>query len=121
MSEENDDYLEFLNEIGLTVKQMSDAAAVSTWKDCDSETVQVGCSEIHGQGVRAKVDLAPSESIPAIHQGQWTQWGRFMNHSKYPNVKPVGNIQNIALVPLQEIGKGSEVLVNYRDMLACLK
>lgn len=82
----------------------------------DIEGVYVGSSNIQGVGVFAK-DIKSGELVGyARIDGNRTILGRYTNHAKNGNVKPVMSGDNIVLVATRDINK-EEITVDYRDMI----
>lgn len=82
----------------------------------DIEGVYVGSSEIQGVGVFAN-NLKSGELIGCARQdGKRTILGRYTNHAKSGNSKPVLQGNDVVLIATKDISM-EEITVNYRDMV----
>jgi hypothetical protein len=118
-----DDYLLFLEEIGATPEQMDAALAIGipfspSWFHC----VKFGPSNIHGIGMFAKFRLPSDYRIgDGKTGGEWSQAGRFTNHSADPNLKAVPSDFGFDFVTTREVGMNEELTVNYRSVKAAME
>ncbi len=116
------DYQLFLSEYGL-----SDALVIKDMNvvPCDVEKspgagVVLGISRLHGTGVFALQEYKAGEYVCLTKRdGQKEPAGRYMNHSKTPNVLSVRlharDDGDIIAIALRDINAGDEILVNYRQ------
>jgi hypothetical protein len=82
----------------------------------DIKGVYVGSSEIQGVGVFAN-NLKSGELIGYARQdGKRTILGRYTNHAKGGNSKPVLQGNDVVLIATRDISM-EEITVNYRDMV----
>ena len=114
------DFALFLAQMGVTQPDMD--AVVQIESDMITMPEGVGVelreSKIHGMGLFATRDFEVGEVLcPGRLDGMRTPAGRFINHSKNPNIKPVKSNDDIHAVAVKFIAKGDEVFVNYRDSM----
>jgi hypothetical protein len=83
-------------------------------KDFDYEKKK---SDVHGIGLFATKDINKKQKglmIEISNKGYlYTNLGKYMNHSKDPNVKLVSDNNQIFAIPLREIKKGEEIVCDY--------
>lgn len=80
--------------------------------------VEIGPSTIEGHGVMTKAPIILGERICPIRIGpNRTPAGRYLNHSDSPNAKCFLEDRSVYVDAIWPIPSGSEVLVNYRDVL----
>lgn len=112
-----------LKQIGFThdeVKKISDIDSDMTeLPENFNNAVYVGKSDISGNGLFSKKDFLPGELIcPARINDKRTIAGRYTNHGFQVNAKMVINESDINLVAVDNIFKGEEITVNYREVIA---
>jgi len=82
---------------------------------CDQ--VEIKSSDIEGQGVFLTGDVKEGEVFALARLlNNRTPVGRYTNHSDTPNAGPISKDGLGMLVALQDIGKGEEVTVDYREI-----
>jgi hypothetical protein len=82
----------------------------------DIQGVKLNNSDIHGLGVFAE-DFKKGKIIGyARLDGNRTILGRYTNHAKSHNAKPLKNGNNIMLYAIKDIYQ-EEITVDYRDMI----
>lgn len=126
--EPDNDYQDLLNEMGLTDKDVWDDMAKFPVSPMPfgSYPIMVGDSKIHGRGVLATANISAGTLLPARLSGKKTPVGRYTNHSKNPNCRPVSISGDLYFETLNDVscGKGGrcgeELTVNYREVL-CLQ
>lgn len=96
MSENTDDYLDFIDE-----------------------RLQLDNSKIEGTGVIACYDLLVGDSFLArTHDGKRTAVGRYTNHSNTPNCVMREGVKSIMLEVSKPVSKGEELTCDYRVSVA---
>lgn len=115
-----DDYLKFLEEVGLTEEDMEKTMATlpPPVPAAERERYYVAESEINGMGVFAKEDVEGLIGIMLDGQ-EWHEAGRYANHSTTPNAFPVK--AGTALLMVGRASKDEELTVNYRDVRRVLQ
>ena len=123
---DNLDYLNLLTEINMTEEEVQEQVQVNDLVDFDTvNTLRLATSAIHGKGVFTTAPLTKDEYIAKGRINNCrTIAGRYTNHSKTPNCKMVfedgGDVWLVALDNISGClggGKGTELTVNYRDVL----
>lgn len=88
----------------------------SSSKDFEYEKKESG---IHGIGLFATEDINKSQKglmIQITDKGYlYTKLGKYLNHSKDPNVKLVVDNNQIFAITLRNIKKGEEIVCDYDD------
>jgi SET domain-containing protein len=83
-------------------------------KDFDYEKKN---SDVHGIGLFATKNINKKQKglmIKVSNKGYlYTNLGKYMNHSKTPNVKLVLDGSQIMAIPLRDIKKGEEIVCDY--------
>lgn len=114
------DFLEFLNEVGLTPADLN-GVEVEWTKRSDSDPYVSAPSDVAGVGVFVTQDFSPEDTVASLMvDGVWTEAGRFANHHPSPTARPVRDGSTIKAVALSALPRGTELLLNYRDMRAVL-
>lgn len=112
------DYLLFLEQLGMTQEQMDVMLRIDSDHTPMPEgfDVEVRPSIIHGHGVFVTREFDEGEFIcPGRIDGCRTFAGRFTNHSHEPNAIPyIFENEDIALVALRPLQANEEVLIDYR-------
>lgn len=113
------DYFSCIKELGFThaeVRKITEDTKDQTDQGL-SDAVYVGTSPIQGNGVFCAVDFKEGETLSYGRiGGKRTKAGRYTNHSKLPNCKfVVDGKGNMVLVAVQDIRKGEEATVDYRQ------
>jgi hypothetical protein len=127
-TEDQDDYLEMLKEIGFTeelVREQTENLEDQIEMPYGNYSFMVSDSMIQGKGVFATKDFKENEIVgPARVNGLRTPLGRFTNHSKHPNAKMIADENgDIFLVMTKSVNgckggqKGDEIVVDYRQVL----
>lgn len=74
-------------------------------------------SNIHGFGVFATNDIEKNQkglAAKILDNGfYYTNLGKYLNHSKNPNVKIIIKNMKVIVVPLRKIKKGEEIICDY--------
>lgn len=118
---EQDDYARLMNELNITDQLVKSQSAITV----DMIEMPEGYShiykdksQINGHGLFTRKDIAIGDMIcPARIDGMRTVAGRYANHSDTPNVKPLLGGKDIYYKALERITPGSELTINYRDMM----
>lgn len=114
------DFLEFSKEIGLTPEQIDRVSQIEYDLIAMPAGVQteVKKSYLNGLGLFATTDFKASEVIaPGRIDGKRTPAGRYTNHSKRPNAKPVKKGKDIDVIALIDLKAGQEILIDYRESM----
>lgn len=124
MKEIREDFDKYIEEIGLTqedLEEIEQTLAPPIPKNIfDKYTLEV--SDIHGTGIRTTEDVSDGDDIGLFKIGEyWTEAGRFINHSPYPNAAVSVNDCKATVVAMCTITKGTEVTVNYRQVKEAMK
>lgn len=108
------DYIQFLEELGITQRQMDEAARKLPPPLKEPEAAYfVSDSDIAGLGVFAKRDI--NGYVGKLWKADdWYVAGRYINHTASPNTIPVRFKDEI--VAYGEVKKGEEITLNYRDI-----
>lgn len=116
MSEEQEDYLAFLEETGLTDEDVQGISDFDPVLFLAGDSFIVAGSAIHGLGMFATQRIRGGATIaPALLMGCKTIAGRFVNHSGKPNATYVAvDEENVKLVAHRAIEEGTEITVDYR-------
>ena len=77
--------------------------------------VEVRRSQIDGLGIFAMADHITGQTICFSRVFGRTKAGRYVNHSKNPNARFVGDMAVQTIVAIRDINRGDEVTINYRD------
>lgn len=123
-----EDFRAMLDEVGVTEEfARRESERTDNMIDLPYGTykMKVGNSSIEGKGLFATADIEPGEVIgPARIDDKRTIAGRYTNHAKIPNAKPVRNgHKGIELVALRHIAgchgghDGEEITIDYRESL----
>lgn len=115
------DFDAFLKETGITPGDMEAAkcyysAQVAQLLGVAATRVKVAKSEIEGFGLMACTDLEPGESFEALSRGQWTEAGRFTNHSSAPSMVAKLIWRGLEFVVVKPLKTGEELTVDYRQV-----
>jgi hypothetical protein len=113
------DYQKFLEQIGLTQKQLDEIVHTPDVIDMPDEFgVELGKSYIHGTGLFAKRDFSAEQFIcPGRASGYRTIAGRFINHSITPNAEARMIGDDMVVVATKSIQANEEILVDYRAVV----
>jgi SET domain-containing protein len=107
-------YSNFLKTINLTEDQFLKEINSYPVFYCYEDKVEIKTSNIEGVGCFTLYDFKKNEEIGTVLYGNYkTELGRYVNHSKNPNVYLKSN----KFYALKNINKGEELLVNYFDNL----
>lgn len=119
------DFEDFLAEQGLNQENLTDA---EKWigplaEDNSKEKFHfIGTSEIQGKGVFANRFLPMGRAVGRLKIGsQWTEMGRYMNHSKESKISLVKSNGTIYVYVIEPIKEFDEITVNYRDVKRALQ
>lgn len=122
-----EDFKSVLKEYGFTeeeVKKVSESEDDQIYWPDGTYSVGVYNSAIHGRGLFATADIKNGDIIcPARIEKSRTPAGRYTNHSKNPNAKPVlsgDNIHFVAIKDIQGCAGGyflEEITIDYREAL----
>ena len=111
------DYLNFLEEIGVTQNQCDTASALMPEPIPSGAHCCIRASEIHGLGVFSTIDFSAESLIGnMLVDGAWTDIGRYMNHSVQPNVSVRSAGDSVVAYSIGEIPPNTELTVNYRHV-----
>ena len=119
----DNDYLKFLQEVGLTQEQVDAAFALceNYITRNDSDKYKLATSEIHGTGVVASESVPQGTTIGTLREGNsWTEAGRYMNHAQLPNTTLVADGKYLDIVTTASVASGEELTVNYREVRKAL-
>lgn len=114
------DFENFVREIGVTIEAMNKARLISFIPMTEDvvDKIWVGNSEIHGYGLIARTDIQAGESFLAmVGKKQFTEIGRFCNHSPAPNVVPVDKNGDVYVEAIRLIKAGEELTASYRSVM----
>lgn len=118
---EVDDYLTLLSELNITDEQVKAQSFVThDMIDMNKEYDHITKREspINGYGLFSSKDININEVIcPARLNGNRTIAGRYANHSKTPNAKPILVGDDVYYKATESIDAGSELTINYRDSI----
>jgi hypothetical protein len=111
------DYLVFCQEIGLTEEQVQLLVQTDDLVDFGEHVdVMRGDSDIDGSGMFASNDFSDGERIGKASVGlNRTDLGRYTNHSINPNLTPEVFDGDCVFYANRKIEKGVELTVNYRE------
>lgn len=113
-----DDYKAFLTDYNLTQDQVDAMLKLPTFHDNEWNTdIAIKPSEIAGVGLFTGIAIKEGEFIAVVRlNGNRYTAGRFTNHSPFPNAIFVRNEEgNLSLEALEDIEKGVEVTIDYRQ------
>lgn len=113
------DFDAFLKETGITHQNMEAAKCytrVTKLSGAAASRVKVAKSTIEGLGLMARTDLEPGEAFEALFRGQWTEAGRFTNHSATPSAVAATTGHGLAFVVVKPLKTGEELTVDYRQV-----
>jgi hypothetical protein len=111
---EREDFVAFLAEEGLTMVDIEAAKA--------AEKFSLKPSPIEGLGAFANHNFADNEIIDVmLFNGTFTTLGRYMNHSPFPNTRPVAVSNGSVFQAATAIRAGEELTVDYRSVRELLK
>jgi hypothetical protein len=111
---EREDFAAFLAEEGLTMVEIEVAKA--------AEKFALKPSPIDGLGAFANHDFADNEIIDVmLFNGTFTTLGRYMNHSPFPNTRPIAVSNGSVFQAATIIRAGEELTVDYRSVRELLK
>lgn len=111
---EREDFVAFLAEEGLTLYDVEQARL--------AEKFSLKPSAIEGLGAFANHDFADNEIIDVMmFNGTFTTLGRYMNHSPFPNTRPVAVSNGSVFQASTLIRAGEELTVDYRNVRELLK
>lgn len=121
--EEYDEYMKtyqgICNEIGLTqeeIRKKSEQEDLVEQPECDA--IEIRDSNIEGKGVFVTQDIREGELFALARLlDKRTPVGRYTNHSDKPNSKGVTDGQLGMLIALEDIKKGQEITVDYREIV----
>lgn len=112
------DYLAFLEEVGLKEEQMQPNG---DFIPNESPRVEFRPSAIHGIGMFSRASHQPGQFIAdARIGGRWTEAGRFTNHAAVANMQAIGNANYLQFIATALISPGDELTVNYRSVRAAI-
>ena len=118
---ENDDYAQLLNELKITDAQIKAQSYIEfdmVEMTEDYNHIFQDKSLIEGIGLFTSKNIEKHAIIcPVRIKGMRTIAGRYANHSDNPNTKPLLVGQDIYYKALESITPGSELTINYRDMM----
>ena len=115
----DNDYLAFLQEVGLDEKAVNEAYSLVTevLPRYEDDPYEIRDSAIHGLGVTLTRAQAKDTYAGTLRVGDtWTEAGRYMNHSATPNTYLVQNGQFIDILLAESLSEGEELTVDYRDV-----
>lgn len=79
-------------------------------------------SPIEGLGAFANHDFADGEIIDVmLFNGTFTTLGRYMNHSPFPNTRPIAVSNGCVFQANTHVRAGEELTVDYRNVRELLK
>jgi len=114
---EKQDYNNFLNELGITdndiTRMMNDNIYYDSTRNYDD--LEIMDSIIDGKGLFATNNLKLGSKWLASFKNCKYPCGRIINHSPNPNCKFIFEGDLVFCILLDDIVKGDELLVNYRD------
>jgi hypothetical protein len=100
-----DDFEVFMEEIGVTKKQLQEAKDKMMCVAHAPGYLYIGTSDIEGEGVFTAKTFLPGRILDTIWRDGWTQTGLKMNHAKHPNCKLIGTsiVTKKTVIPKQEL------------------
>jgi hypothetical protein len=112
------DYGLFLSEQGLSEDFVRHCSEIEIDRvDINDAGLSVKESSIEGLGLFAEKEYKAGEVITlAVVSGNRTEAGRYTNHSHNPNALVLESDNDIALHAADNIAKGDEITINYRDV-----
>ncbi len=114
------DYYSALADFGLNHKLVEDQVKeISDLNEKKIEGIEIKESDIHGKGIFATKNYKKGKLIClAKKEGKRTLAGRYGNHSPKQNGAFIVFNNNIWLMAAEDIKKGEEIFVNYRQTLS---
>jgi quercetin dioxygenase-like cupin family protein len=114
------DYALFIDEFGFSQRKIDSMLEYTAdFSPIELDGMQLFASPIHGRGIRATRSLQAGINIGMARIGiKRTQLGRFLNHSKTPNIQ-FNTLANGSLVAftIRDIAAGEELTNCYRQAM----
>jgi len=111
--------IEFVyNELGCTREQLEELTLTGSVIEIKSDFFKRGMSDIHGYGMFAKKDIEKNQYIgmASIDNKYKTYLGRYVNHSRRPNIKFIfTDTGDLITKSIKEIKTGEELFVDYTN------
>lgn len=110
------EYAEFLETVGITQSDVDKALALTPASLSKEPTARyyTADSQIHGTGVFALNDISNGDIIGILMIGdEWTEAGRYTNHSSSPNTKVMLINGILTMVASSDIDRGTELTADY--------
>lgn len=114
------DYLQMLNDIGMTEEEVQEYVHLDNVIETESDLYEKKPSLVHGVGIFAKVDFKAGDVIGpgSLNGTHRTSLGRWTNHSKMNNAKfYYYKDGNVVMVAERDILANTEILLDYRDTM----
>lgn len=120
----DDNFHEVIETMGLTKMDLENAEKrmPPPLPKLPNEEYRIGNSKIDRTGVMSLGNFLPQDKIATLNiKGDWTEIGRFANHSPSPNMVSFKNGDTLVAFASRSINPGDELTLDYLQVRESLK